>query len=321
MVNIGSITVLIGMANILPYVASKAGVIGLTRAMAREVGPLNVRVNTRRRRARSRPAASAIHPDPEGYSRFVLDQQSLKRRGTPEDLADVVAFMASDRSVVHHRADHRGLRRLGALVSLFGSPGDRESLRRLVGRAEQVVGRGGLHARRRHRARRAGGAPAHGRDRLEVVVDRALDIARGERARHARVVDLADRHRRPVVRRPARLGAVPHVLRRPADDLRPRAHAGAGRGLGRALQLPRAVDAQPSRCTAGCRRRRRACWATASTGTRRRLRSSCEATCGRPTCSARCSRWSASCRAPLGGRTIADPRPRAQRGLRARRRR
>src|ERR687897_459414 len=35
-VNIGSITVLIGMANILPYVASKGGVIGLTRAMARE---------------------------------------------------------------------------------------------------------------------------------------------------------------------------------------------------------------------------------------------------------------------------------------------
>jgi NAD(P)-dependent dehydrogenase (short-subunit alcohol dehydrogenase family) len=96
-VNIGSITMLIGMANILPYVASKGGVIGLTRALAREVGPLNVRVNT------VSPGAfptggERIHPDPEGYSRFVIDQQSLKRRGTPADLADVVAFMASERS-------------------------------------------------------------------------------------------------------------------------------------------------------------------------------------------------------------------------------
>ena len=39
-----------------------------------------------------------IHPDPEGYSAFVLDQQCLKRRGTPDDLANVVAFLASERS-------------------------------------------------------------------------------------------------------------------------------------------------------------------------------------------------------------------------------
>jgi 3-oxoacyl-[acyl-carrier protein] reductase len=96
-VNIGSITALIGMANILPYIASKGGVISMTRALAREVGPQNVRVNT------VSPGAfptggERIHPDPEGYSRFVLDQQSLKRRGTPEDLANVVAFLASDRA-------------------------------------------------------------------------------------------------------------------------------------------------------------------------------------------------------------------------------
>lgn len=96
-VNIGSITFLIGMAKILPYVSSKGGMVGLTRALAREVGPLNIRVNT------VSPGAfptggETIHPDPEGYSKFVLDQQSLKRRGTPDDLADVVAFLASERS-------------------------------------------------------------------------------------------------------------------------------------------------------------------------------------------------------------------------------
>ena len=39
-----------------------------------------------------------IHPDPEGYSRFVIEQQSLKRRGTADDLADAVAFLASERA-------------------------------------------------------------------------------------------------------------------------------------------------------------------------------------------------------------------------------
>ena len=43
--NIGSITSAIGMANILPYVSSKAGLIGFTRALAREVGTHKIRVN------------------------------------------------------------------------------------------------------------------------------------------------------------------------------------------------------------------------------------------------------------------------------------
>jgi 3-oxoacyl-[acyl-carrier protein] reductase len=96
-VNIGSITFAIGMANILPYVTSKGGLVGFTRALAREVGPQNIRVNN------ISPGAfptggETIHPDPEGYSCFVIEQQSLKRRGTPGDLADAVAFLASERA-------------------------------------------------------------------------------------------------------------------------------------------------------------------------------------------------------------------------------
>jgi 3-oxoacyl-[acyl-carrier protein] reductase len=96
-VNIGSITFSIGMANILPYVTSKGGLVGFTRALAREVGVQNIRVNN------ISPGAfptggETIHPDPEGYSRFVIEQQSLKRRGTADDLADVVAFLASERA-------------------------------------------------------------------------------------------------------------------------------------------------------------------------------------------------------------------------------
>ncbi len=96
-VNIGSTTFLIGMTQLLPYVTSKGGMVGFTRALAREVGVDNVRVNT------VAPGAfptggEKIHPDPEGYSRYVIERQCLKRRGTPEDLADVVVFLASDRS-------------------------------------------------------------------------------------------------------------------------------------------------------------------------------------------------------------------------------
>ena len=41
-------------------------------------------------------AAEAIHPDPEGYNRLVLEGQSVKRRGRPEDVGNLVAFLASD---------------------------------------------------------------------------------------------------------------------------------------------------------------------------------------------------------------------------------
>jgi 3-oxoacyl-[acyl-carrier protein] reductase len=96
-VNIGSITFLIGLPLLLPYVTSKGGLVGFTRALAREVGVHGVRVNT------VSPGAfptggETIHPDPKGYSRHVIEQQALKRRGTPSELADVVAFLAGERA-------------------------------------------------------------------------------------------------------------------------------------------------------------------------------------------------------------------------------
>lgn len=39
-----------------------------------------------------------IHPDPEGYNRFVLENQAIKRRGTPMDMAKAILFFASDLS-------------------------------------------------------------------------------------------------------------------------------------------------------------------------------------------------------------------------------
>ena len=65
-VNIGSITFAIGMANILPYVTSKGGLVGFTRALAREVGVHRTSASTPSRPARSRPAARRSTPIPRG---------------------------------------------------------------------------------------------------------------------------------------------------------------------------------------------------------------------------------------------------------------
>jgi 3-oxoacyl-[acyl-carrier protein] reductase len=69
----------------------------MTRALARELGPHGITVNAISPGAFP-TAAEDIHPDPEGYRQFVLDHQSLKRRGTPEDIANLTLFLASDAS-------------------------------------------------------------------------------------------------------------------------------------------------------------------------------------------------------------------------------
>lgn len=94
-VNISSITFFIGWTFLLDYVTSKGGIVGFTRTLAREVGPDGINVNAVAPGAFPTDAEK-IHPDPEGYSRWVLEQQSLKRRGTPDDVGNLVAFLASD---------------------------------------------------------------------------------------------------------------------------------------------------------------------------------------------------------------------------------
>ena len=96
-INISSITVSGGWANLSPYVASKMALVGLTRAWAREFGPYGVTVNAIAPGAFPTDAEK-IHPDPEGYNRMVLDAQSIKRRGTAHDIANAIAFFASDES-------------------------------------------------------------------------------------------------------------------------------------------------------------------------------------------------------------------------------
>jgi 3-oxoacyl-[acyl-carrier protein] reductase len=94
-INVASITFFGGVPFLLDYVASKGGIVGFTRALAREVGPDGITVNTLSPGAFPTDAEK-IHPDLETYNREILAAQSIKRRGTPEDVGHLVTFLASD---------------------------------------------------------------------------------------------------------------------------------------------------------------------------------------------------------------------------------
>lgn len=94
-INVASITFFGGVPYLLDYVASKGGIVGFTRALAREVGADGITVNTLSPGAFPTDAEK-IHPDQEGYNRAILEAQCIKRRGTPQDVGNLVTFLAGD---------------------------------------------------------------------------------------------------------------------------------------------------------------------------------------------------------------------------------
>jgi NAD(P)-dependent dehydrogenase (short-subunit alcohol dehydrogenase family) len=98
-VSICSVTLNGGWKDFTAYVASKGTLLGLTRSLARELGPANIRVNAVSPGAIPTPLEREVWADQlERYERFLLDHQALKFRGDVADVAEAVRFLASDRA-------------------------------------------------------------------------------------------------------------------------------------------------------------------------------------------------------------------------------
>ena len=95
MVNIASVIGLIGNAGQCNYAASKAGVIALTKSVAKELASRNIRVNAV---APGFIETKMTEVLPEDIRNKMLELIPLKRFGTPADVAKVVLFLASDAS-------------------------------------------------------------------------------------------------------------------------------------------------------------------------------------------------------------------------------
>jgi len=92
-INISSIYGRIGAIGDANYAASKAGVIGFTKSVAKEVARYRINVNAILPGLIDTPLLRGI---PEKYLKPMMEEIPLKRVGTPEDIANVVAFLASD---------------------------------------------------------------------------------------------------------------------------------------------------------------------------------------------------------------------------------
>ncbi len=96
-VNMGSVSWMRGRPNLVGYTTAKAGILGLTRTLARELGPRNIRVNALVPGAIVTDRQNALHRDPVADQQF-LDAQCLKIRLDPGHVARPTLFLAADDS-------------------------------------------------------------------------------------------------------------------------------------------------------------------------------------------------------------------------------
>ena len=94
-VNIASIYGLVGFTNSAPYSASKAGVIGLTRQMAADYGPRQIRVNAVAPGLIVTPLTEKRLAANSAWQEAMTGSTPLGRLGRPEDIAYAVAFLAA----------------------------------------------------------------------------------------------------------------------------------------------------------------------------------------------------------------------------------
>jgi 3-oxoacyl-[acyl-carrier protein] reductase len=91
-VNLASVSGILGTAGQANYASSKAGVIALTKSLARELGKRNICVNAI---APGFISTEMTEKLPDKAKEFYVANIPLNRAGTPEDIAEVVSFLIS----------------------------------------------------------------------------------------------------------------------------------------------------------------------------------------------------------------------------------
>ena len=96
-VNLSSVSWMLGEGDKVVYETAKSAVIGLTRSFAQEYGKYNIRTNSviPGSIATERQIKNWLTPK---YKKLILDSQALKRQLKPEDVARLVLFLSSDQS-------------------------------------------------------------------------------------------------------------------------------------------------------------------------------------------------------------------------------
>jgi NAD(P)-dependent dehydrogenase (short-subunit alcohol dehydrogenase family) len=96
-INMSSISWMIPSTGLPAYITAKAGIVGLTRTLSKELGAANIRVNCVSPGAIMTERQRRLWMTPD-YLAEIMQRQSLKRELIPEDVARLVLFLASDES-------------------------------------------------------------------------------------------------------------------------------------------------------------------------------------------------------------------------------
>ena len=96
-INFSSITYMMGIAGMPVYATAKAAIMGLTRSLARELGPDNIRVNAVMPGWVLTDRQMDLWATPEALAEF-LEKQCLREHLIPQDIVDTTLFLASKAS-------------------------------------------------------------------------------------------------------------------------------------------------------------------------------------------------------------------------------
>ncbi len=96
-VNMSSINAVVAIPTIAAYCASKGGIMQLTKATALALAPHNIRVNAVGPGSVDTAMMAGVNANPDAM-KMLMSRTPLKRVGTPREIGDVVAFLASDKA-------------------------------------------------------------------------------------------------------------------------------------------------------------------------------------------------------------------------------